>query len=695
MTDQLRRLRTGLERATALTALAITHKPLPDLLVQAVHLVGNLPGTTSAGVYTCAPGGTQLTLTAAAGESLPSTRPMPAADDQPTDHVATVLRDDRADPIGLLHVGGDLDIDDAAFVQQVGEVLGVALVRGRREQELVRNEQRLIEAQRISHVGSYDFEIATNTNLWSDQLYRIYGREPQSFNATYERFLEMLLPDDREHVMSVHGRSMETLEPFEMEERIVWPDGQVRTLASWGEVVADAEGKPARMVGICWDITDRKRIEEQLIQEALHDRLTGLPNRALLVDRLAQALEVLPRRGGPLGVLFIDVDRFKVINDSLGHEAGDEVLLELARRFRTVMRPGDTVARFGGDEFVVLSEDLAHAGEALAIAERLQHETSRPIALLDGNVVVTVSTGIALSGSAFDQPSTLLRDADAAMYRAKQNGRARSVVFADEMRDEAMSRLDTEQQLRRALAEDELRLHYQPIVALPAGNVVGLEALVRWQHPTRGLVLPAEFVPIAEETGLVVPMDDWVLERACRQLAAWHDQWPDLTMSVNLSGLQFTRDDLVTRVADTLSRTGVNPERVALEMTEGVLMHDAEETMGILRGLKALGLQLHVDDFGTGFSSLTYLKRFPVDALKIDQSFVDGLATDPDDRAIVLAVVALAGSLGIATVAEGIETEEQLAVLQELGCTYAQGYLFSRPVPPDELETYLGGSTPQ
>ncbi len=689
MRGKVLRLQAGLERMEALRNLAVADISVQDVLTQGVQLLGELPKTTQVGVYLTAPGPSNLTLRAAYGEALPETNE--ASEIAPSsDGVVALLLDEDGVTIGALHAYGQLSPGEATFVHQVGEVLSVALARDRRETDLLTRERRLIEAQRISHVGSYDFEIATNTNVWSDQLYRIYGREPQSFNASYERFLEMIEPEDREHVVAVHQRSLQTLEPFEMEERIRWPDGQVRTLASWGEVVADAEGNPVRMMGICWDITERKQMEEQLVREALHDSLTGLPNRALLVDRLTQAVAGLPRRNGPLCVIFIDVDRFKVINDSLGHEAGDEVLLELAKRFGAVLRPGDTVARFGGDEFVVLSEELAHDGEALMIAERLQSETNRPISVQDSEVTVTVSAGIAVSRSVTDRPSALLRDADAAMYRAKRSGRDRSVVFADEMRDEAIDRHETEQQLRHAVSDDQLVLHYQPIVELATGRVTGVEALVRWQHPIRGLVPPSEFIPIAEEIGLVVQIDDWVLEHACQQLAAWQGSNSELTMSINMSGLQFARPDLVTRVAAVLERTNVNPARVALELTEGVLMRDAEDTVAVLRGLKGVGVGLHIDDFGTGYSSLSYVKRFPVNALKVDRSFVEGLGGNNEDRAIVQSVIALAQSLGIDTIAEGVETTRQLEMLRELGCSSAQGFLFSRPLPPDELTALVG-----
>ena len=663
--------------------LACSGADAEGLLRQVLKAAVRLTGARAAGLYEQHDGA--WSLTAVEGDGLPASHREGLGLE-----VELELKPDVT-PARLVVLGGG-PAPDEAVLRQLAGVAANLVGRQRRLEALTVSERHLIAAQRISHVGSYDFEIATNTNTWSDELYRIYGREPQSFNASYEMFLDMVHPADREHIVAIHQHSLQTLEPYEMEERIVWPDGQVRTLASWGEIVTDDEGTPTRMVGICWDISDRREIEAQLVQQAVHDHLTGLPNRALLIDRLTQAVAGLQRYPGMVAVLFIDVDRFKNINDSLGHEAGDDVLVALSRRIVAAARPEDTVARFGGDEFVVLCPDIDGLGAALEIAERLQEVVAQPMEVRGSEIVVSISTGVHTATSAAVRPGTLLRDADAAMYRAKRDGRARTVVFHEAMRTEAIGRLDTEMELRRAIALDQLDVHYQPLVEIATGAITGFEALARWQHPTRGSVPPNEFIPIAEETGLIVPLGEWVLDRACRQLHQWQRQHPnrhDLVMSVNLSGVQLRQPDLLERVTAVLGDTAVDPNNLILEITESVLMYDPVETLRVLRDLKQLGLRLSVDDFGTGYSSLAYLKRFPVDALKIDRTFVDGLGTDPDDSAIVAAVLALASSLGLTSIAEGIETPAQLSALAGLGCQKAQGFLLGRPAPAAHFDPIL------
>jgi diguanylate cyclase (GGDEF)-like protein len=444
---------------------------------------------------------------------------------------------------------------------------------------------------------------------------------------------------------------------------------------------------------------DRVQTEQELNHQALHDPLTGLPNRVLFADRLTHALDRLQRDPGTIAVLFVDVDHFKVINDSLGHDHGDRLLAMMAERLASAVRPGDTVARFGGDEFVILCENVLDETDAIVVAERIRSLAATPLPLDGSEYFVTVSTGIALTSAHDASPANLLRDADSAMYQAKEGGRARSALFAESMRTRAVRRLDTELALRRAISDGELRLHYQPIVNLATGETSGVEALVRWEHPTDGLVMPSDFIPVAEETGLIVPMGEWILGEACRQAQAWrqgHPSLADLTVSVNLSGRQIAQSDLVPVVANVLADTGLPPSALVLEITESVLMRDAEYAINVLRALKDLGVRLSVDDFGTGYSSLSYLKKFPVDVLKIDRSFVDGLGTDGDDSAIVRAIISLAESLGLETVGEGTETLIQVKALEELGCNKAQGYLFSRPLAPSALtDALLAPLTPQ
>ena len=416
------------------------------------------------------------------------------------------------------------------------------------------------------------------------------------------------------------------------------------------------------------------------VHQAHHDSLTGLPNRALVLDRLDHALARLQRDHREAAVLFVDLDRFKVVNDTLGHSIGDEVLIRIGERLKAAVRPGDTVGRLAGDEFVVVCEDVG-PDEVLQIAKRVAQAIEGPLSLYGRDTVITASIGIANVASAA-RAEDVLRDADVAMYRAKERGRARIEVFDTAIRERLLERLETEHALRRGLAAGDLRLHYQPIVGTADGRLQSVEALVRWQHPVRGLVPPDEFIPLAEETGLVIPIGRWVLVEACAQLGRWqaaNRHLGDLQVGVNLSARQFTDPDLVSIVADALGRAGIAPGTLSLEITESVLMEEVEATAETLRALKDLGVCLSIDDFGTGYSSLSYLKRFPVDVLKIDRSFVDGLGVDRDDEAIVHAVVDLAHALGLEVVGEGVETVAQFRELQRLGCDAVQGYLLGRP----------------
>ncbi|HZQ84877.1 MAG TPA: EAL domain-containing protein [Acidimicrobiales bacterium] len=460
----------------------------------------------------------------------------------------------------------------------------------------------------------------------------------------------------------------------------------------WYEATASNQLHDASVRGIVVnlrDIKERRTFEERLTHQAFHDPLTGLPNRALFQDRLAVALSRRHPSDSQIGVLFLDLDRFKVVNDSLGHEAGDRLLEHVAERLKAGMRPEDTLARMSGDEFTVLLEDVQDARDAEHVAERLIDSLRSPFVVAGREVYVGVSIGIAL-GRRGATPEDLVRDADLAMYRAKERGRRRYEVFASDLGDQARNRLELESDLRQAIERGELRLHYQPEIDLADRCLVGVEALVRWQHPTRGLLVPAQFIPIAEETGLIIPLGAWVLEQACLELRRWATDHPErrrLRMSVNVSGRQLEQQRrLVDTVASVLQETGVDPGLLTLELTESVLMDNTEVTVTTLRELRALGVELAIDDFGTGYSSLNYLKHFPISTLKLDRSFVHGLGNDDADAAIAQSAIGLAHALNLRVTAEGIELDDQLTRLRAMGCDRGQGFHFSRPVPAAELE---------
>jgi diguanylate cyclase (GGDEF)-like protein/PAS domain S-box-containing protein len=447
------------------------------------------------------------------------------------------------------------------------------------------------------------------------------------------------------------------------------------------------------------DAIERHNADQALRHRVLHDALTGLPNRLSFIDALNASLKRALVSGSPVGILFLDLDHFKLINDSLGHHAGDALLRAVAPRLRDHLRPGDVVSRFSGDEFGVVIDRLADEGEAVAIADRVAAAFAQPFSLDGVEHFVSASIGVAVARPAdlgAADAELLIRDADAAMYRAKEEGRSRCVLFDAEMRATAKRRLETERELRHALDGEQLALHYQPVVGLRTGEISGLEALVRWRHPERGLLDPAEFVSIAEDSGLIEPIGRWVQERACRQVIEWHEQRPDarpFDVAVNLSARQVAHRDLPATIAEAVARTGLDPCHLRLEITESVLVEESAAAIASLEALNEIGVRLVLDDFGTGYSSLAYLNRFPFHALKIDRSFIDGLGIEQERTAIVEAIIGMARALSLEVIAEGVENEVQLAELRRLGCDYAQGHLFHAAMPASEVSRLLAEGT--
>jgi diguanylate cyclase (GGDEF)-like protein/PAS domain S-box-containing protein len=623
-------------------------------------------------------------VTAMADESLPDrVRRRLARGLAWSGEVDLLRKDGSAFPAAV--VGSPVHDDSGAMVGFLGVVTDIT---ERRELERTgqADRQRLAEAQRVAHLGIWEYAVDGTASTWSDELFRILGVEPDG-RTELTRYLDAVHPGDRLDVLACWHAVSSGERDMQATHRLIRPDGDVR----WVEIHGWQPDGTDVVRGTVLDITHRRRAEEALSHQALHDPLTGLPNRLLLDDRLVQALARGERRRGRVAVLFLDLDRFKVVNDAIGHVAGDTLLVAVAERLRSAVRPSDTVGRFAGDEFVVISEDMVGAWDADALAQRVVASFDEPFRIDGRELFVTASLGVAVSRDGTTSAS-LLREADAAMYRAKERGRGRVELFDDDLSAHAAERLAVESELRRALDRDELWLAYQPIVRIADGRPVGVEALLRWQRADGRGTGPAEFIPVAEDTGLIVPIGRWVLYRALNDLVAMRRSDPalaSLSVSVNLSGRQLLAGDVVEVVRDELERANLEPSALHLEVTESVLMDDVDQSIEVLVALKVLGVRIAVDDFGTGYSSLSYLKRLPIDVLKVDRSFVDGLGIDPHDSSIVDAITALGRALHLRVIAEGVEDVRQLHRLDDLGCHLGQGYLWSRPAPAEAATRWL------
>ena len=569
------------------------------------------------------------------------------------------------------------------------------------------SEARLNNAHRIAHMGSWEWDILNDKFYWSQEICTIFAVDSVGFDSCYPAFLNCIHPLDKELFNKSFEDACASKKPISIDHNIVLPGGQERFCHTEGEVSVDEFGRVMRISGTIQDITERKRIEDQVRSLAYYDNITGLPNRVLFGELLDRALTFARRYRKKVAVLFLDLDRFKEINDTLGHAPGDELLKEVAERLKHSIRGYDSVwqgggveestpvARLGGDEFTIIMEDIQNTKGVIASTQRILKLLAEPFLLGDVEVCVTASIGISIYPDDGEDAMTLVKNADTAMYHAKREGRNNAQFFMQALNDAACERLLLERQLRKALANEEFILYYQPQVDATSGRIVGLEALIRWQSPELGFVPPVNFIPFAEESGQIMLIDEWVVQAACRQIGAWIARGiTPPRVAVNLSGCHFLKRNLVEMVSDCLRNFGIPPRYLEVELTEGVIMRDVEQATASLTELKAMGVSVSIDDFGTGYSSLSYLKRFPIDTLKIDRSFITEVTKDADSAAITTAIISMATSMRLDIIAEGVETMDQMGFLLTHSCAVMQGYLFCRPVPPEEVARFLTEGLP-
>jgi diguanylate cyclase (GGDEF)-like protein/PAS domain S-box-containing protein len=576
--------------------------------------------------------------------------------------------------------------------RELAIAIEIGLYKYSMEKKLRESEERYDLAARGANDGLWDWNLKNNEIYYSPRWIAMLGFKEGEIDNNPDEWLKRVHPDDqkrvRENLIShINGDTSH----FQYEYRIQHANGTYVWILTRGLAVRDTEGKAYRIAGSQTDLTARKLIEERLAYGALHDGLTGLPNRELFMDRLKQRMELTKRRPDNLfAVLFLDIDRFKVINDSLGHAVGDQLLNTTARRLQLCMRPEDTVSRLSGDEFAILLNEVQDVSDAVRVADRIQARMRETTVLSAVNRTTTVSTGIIMFNGKYTQPQDILRDADTAMYRAKALGGGRHQIFDTSMHTQALTLLQLESDMKRAVKNQEWVVYYQPIISVAGGKVSGVEALVRWMHPERGIISPLDFIPQAEDIGLIIPIGEFVLRTACLQTKAWRNAgFSNLWVSVNLSGRQFQDQNLVQKISQILAETGLPSDGLRLEVTESVAMQDIAYAIRVLKELKKLGVHVSLDDFGNGYSSLSYLKQFSLNVLKIDQSFIQDILVNKNSEAITMAIIAMARSLGLEVVAEGVEKEEQLAFLKSKFCDEVQGFLFSKPLPVNELTSFL------
>lgn len=559
-----------------------------------------------------------------------------------------------------------------------------------RTAELVESKHKLTEAQRLAHIGNWELYPEQNLGHWSDEVYRIFGMTRQSGNPTGEMFMQSVHPEDRPFVAGKIRQILTDKQPTNAEFRIVRPDGTTCFVQVLAEVSTDEAGRVERLFGTLQDISDQKVAEERIRFLAYYDSLTGLPNRTLISDRIMTAASIAHRHRTKFAVLSLNIDRLKTINDSFGLPVGDILLRDFAVRLKECIRDEDSVARLAGDAFLVFLQDVEGTDGASSTAQRILDAMQEAFHIDDHQIVITVSIGISIYPEHGTDANSLIKNADAAMYVAKASGRGLFRFFTPEMNAMSAERLLLEHELRQALKNDELIVHYQPQLDLVTNTLSGFEALVRWNHPVRGMVPPNQFIPVAEEAGLIVQIGEQVMRKTCFQIKQWQEQGlPVVPVAVNVSSVQFRQANFLATVRASLQDSGIDLEYLELELTESLLLSNADVVLDVLGELKKMGLKLLIDDFGTGYSSLSYLKHLPVYKLKIDQSFVQGLPSDQDDAAIVRAIIGVATSLRMMVIAEGVEAEEQLAFLRGCGCNEIQGYFYSKPLPLEAATEFL------